>query len=68
MIFKSIDSLNMSGWYCDFSRRTSGHVRRMKKDYLKQFWNGVNLEEEEEKEDSKFVSAGSNNWNEKEGN
>ena len=31
------------------------------------FWNGVNLEEEEEREDlKKNLDAGSNNWNERE--
>ena len=39
----------------------------MKKDYIKKFWNGVQMEEEETNT-SKFENAGSNNWNEREGN
>ena len=40
----------------------------MKKGFLEKFWNAVRLEEEEERENLRFVDAGSNNWNEGEGN
>ena len=38
----------------------------MKKGSLETFWNGVQLGEEEEKEDLKFVDAGGYNRNERE--
>ena len=38
----------------------------MEKGYLKQFWNCVHLEEEEEEKTSQ--NAGTSNWNEREGN
>ena len=44
----------------------------MNKGNLKNFWNCIHLEEEEEEEEeeewkiSKFVDAGSNNWNDRE--
>ena len=50
-------------------------MRRMNEEKLpKKIWNGVCLEEEdeeedkEEKEEVKFMDAGSNNWDEREGN
>ena len=45
-----------------------GHFRRMNEERLPQkFWKGVHLEKKKRK-NSKFVGAGSNNWNEREGN
>ena len=45
-----------------------GHVRRNNEEsYLEKLWNGVHLEEGEERKILLFVIAGSNKWDEKKG-